>query len=101
MLFSQDRSKSILAFAQPILLKFFFGNENIKILSKIMNLKKKKIKGLQFLYTVYNVYVMFYYKIPWFYQDFKSENLRFLNLHSVHAAKIRDATLEVMLSPPK
>ena len=65
-----------------------------------MNLKKKK-KRLQFLYTIYNVYVMFYYKIPWFYQDFKSENLRFLNLHSVHAAKIRDVTLEVMLSPPK
>ena len=63
--------------------------------------KKKKKKRLQFLYTVYNVYVMFYYKIPWFYQDFKSENLRFLNLHSVHAAKIRDLSLEVMLSPPK
>ena len=23
----------------------------------------------------YNVYVMFYYKITWFYQDLKSENL--------------------------
>ena len=30
---------------------------------------------------------MFYYKIPWFYQDFKSENLYFLNLYSVHLAR--------------
>ena len=30
-----------LAFAQPILLKFLFQNENIKIISKIVNLKKK------------------------------------------------------------
>ena len=36
-----------------------------------MNLKKKI---LQFLY---NVYVMFYYDISWFYQDFESENLFF------------------------
>ena len=31
---------------------------------------------------------MFYKEIPWFYQDIKSENLCFLNLYSVHAAKI-------------
>ena len=24
-----------------------------------------------------NIYVMFYHKIPWFYQDFKSENCVF------------------------
>ena len=31
---------------------------------------------------------MFYYEIPYFNQDFKSENLSFLNLYSVHAARI-------------
>ena len=59
-----------------------------KIISKIVNHKKKK--KLKFSYTVYNIYVMFYYEIPWFYQDFKSENLCFLNLYSVHAAGILD-----------
>ena len=47
------------------------------------------------------VYVRFYYKIPWFYQDFKSENFSFLNLHSVHAARILDQSLEVILNPSK
>ena len=50
---------------------------------------------------IYNVYVMFYYKILWFYQDFKSGNLRFLNLYSVDAARILELLLEVILSPPK
>ena len=45
--------------------------------------------------------LMFYCKIPWFYQDFKSENLYFLNLYSVHTARILDLSLEIMLSPPK
>ena len=44
---------------------------------------------------------MFYYKIPWFSEDFKSENLRFLNLYLVHAARILDLSLEIRLSPPK
>ena len=43
---------------------------------------------------------MFYYEIPWFYQDFKSKNLYFLNLYSVHAARILDL-LEVILGPLK
>ena len=30
---------------------------------------------------------MFYYEIPWFYEDFKKENLCFLNLYAVHPAK--------------
>ena len=29
---------------------------------------------------------MFYNEIQWFYLDFKSENLFFINLYSVHAA---------------
>ena len=44
---------------------------------------------------------MFYYEIQWFYQDVKNENLCFLNLYSVHAVRILDLSLEVMLSPPK
>ena len=44
---------------------------------------------------------MFYYEIPGFYRDFKGENLWFLNLYSVHAARILDLSLEIMLSPPK
>ena len=44
---------------------------------------------------------MFYCQISWFYQDFKSENLCFLNLHSVRTAKMLDLPLEIMLSPPK
>ena len=47
------------------------------------------------------VYVMFYYEILWFYQDFKTENLCFLNMHSVHAARILDLPLEIVLIPPK
>ena len=43
---------------------------------------------------------MFYYEIPWFYQDFKSKNLCFLNLCSVHATRILSLSLEVTLSPP-
>ena len=44
---------------------------------------------------------MFYFEIPWFYQDFKSENLCFLNLYSVRTAKILDLSLEIKSSPPK
>ena len=35
---------------------------------------QKKKKKIQFSF---NVYLMFYYEILWFYQDFKSENLCF------------------------
>ena len=35
---------------------------------------------------------MFHYKILWFYQDFKSENLPFLNLYSVQTARIPQNT---------
>ena len=45
------------------------------------------------------VYVMCYYEILWFYQDFKKENLCFLNLSSVYAATILGLSLEIMLSP--
>ena len=60
--------------------------------------KKKKKKKLQFSC---NIYVIFYSEIWWFYQDFKNENLSFLNLYSVHTATIQDLSLEIMLIPPK
>ena len=41
------------------------------------------------------------FRPPWFYQDFKSGNMYFLNLYSVHAARTLDLSLEIMLSPPK
>ena len=66
--------------------------------NNLKNLKKKKKKKLQFSCTIY---VIFYSEIWWFYQDFKNENLCFLNLYSVHTAKIQDLSLEIMLSPPK
>ena len=72
---------------------FKIQNKNIKIISKLVNLKKNI---LQFSC---NVYVMFYYEISWFYQHVKSGNLWFLNMYSVHGAKILDLSLEIMLSP--
>ena len=43
---------------------------------------------------------MFYYEILWIYHNFKSENLCFLNLYRVHAVRILDLSLEVMLVLP-
>ena len=62
--------------------------------------KSQKLSISKRTFTII-IYIMFYYKIPWFCQDFKSENLWFLNLYSVHAARILDLSLEIMLSPPK
>ena len=62
---------------------YFFQNGNIKNNFKIRESKKKKKET-----NKKNVYVMFYYEIHWFYQDFKSENQCFLNLYSVHVARI-------------
>ena len=44
MLFGYDQPKSNLGFAEPILLNLFLQNENIKLISKLVNLKKKKKK---------------------------------------------------------
>ena len=44
---------------------------------------------------------MFYYEIPWFYRDFKSENLCFLILYPVHAVRILDLSLKMTSRPPK
>ena len=44
-------------------------SENIKIISKMVNPKR----NIHINFTV----LMFYYKILWFYQDFKSKNLCF------------------------
>ena len=61
-----------------------------------MNLK------IKLFYNSYTyVYGIFDYEIPWFYQDFKSENLCFLNLNSVHAEGILDLSPDIILSCPK
>ena len=83
-----------------MLWKFLFQNENIKRISKIVNLKKEK-KNILYNSHICYIYLMFHYKIPWFYQDFKSENLWFLNMYSVHEAKILDLSLQIMLNPPR
>ena len=44
---------------------------------------------------------MIYLEISWFYQDFKSENLCYLNMYLIHAARILGLSLKIMLSPPK
>ena len=44
-------------------IRFYVQSENMKIILKIMDLKKKKKKILQFSYTVY-VFVIFYKKNP-------------------------------------
>ena len=44
---------------------------------------------------------MFYYKILWFHQDFKSENVFLLDLYSAHPAIILYLSLEIMFSFPK
>ena len=44
---------------------------------------------------------MFYYEIPWFYQDFKKQNMCFLNLYAVHPVRMLSLSLEVMLIVPK
>ena len=62
-----------------------------------MNLKKNLFHKSH----IYNIYVMFYYETTWFYQNFKNENLCFLNQYSVDAARILHLSLEVMLSTPK
>ena len=79
---------------QPIFFSFKFSE---------WKYKHKNIESQEKNYNAHvcDVYVMFYYKIPWFYQDFKSEDLCFLNVYSVHAAKILDLSLEIMLSPLK
>ena len=78
-------------------LKIFFQNENIKVISKTVDLKKKYSTIL----NICNMSVMFYYKTPFIYQDFKNENLYFLNLYSIHAVKILNLSLEVMFSLSK
>ena len=40
---------------------------------------------------------MFYYEIPWFYRDFKKENLFFKS----EPVRMLSLSLEVMLIPPK
>ena len=64
---------------------------------------KNNLRNCELFYHshIYTVSVIFFFKTQWFYQGSKSENLCFLNLFSVHAARTLDLSLEIMLSPPK
>ena len=70
-----------------------------KFLFIMSSLKIFKIFWFYNIFQSSYVYVMCYYEILWFYQDFKKENLCFLNLYSVYAATILGLSLEIMLSP--
>ena len=90
----------------PVLKNIYKWSQKSWILRKKINKQNKQTNKLTknnrfYNSHIYNVYVMFYYEIPWFYQIFKSENLYFLNLYPVHAAKILNLSLEVMLNPLK
>ena len=68
------------------------------------NLKNRECQKkyiLQFSYTVYNVYVMFYISYSRGFTKIFNVKICFLNLYSVHASRILDLSLEVILSPPK
>ena len=80
-----------MAFAQTYSIKVVVSENK-----KIVNLKKNISRIFD-----YYVYVMLYYKILWFDQDFKSENLCFLNLYPVYAARILELSLEIISNPSK
>ena len=63
--------------------------------------QKKKDTILISHILLYNVYmficfIMFYYKDPWFYQDFKIEKLCLINLNSFHARGILNLSCKVL-----
>ena len=64
-----------------------------------LSLKKQAWNCPDSFILLYYFYVMLYYKIRWFHQDFKSENLCFLILYSVHAARILDLLLACYVLP--
>ena len=69
----------------------------MKIISKIVNLKKK-YSNTQILKqtTFMQCFATKSDGGPMFYQDFKNENICFLNLYySVHATRIPDLSLEI------
>ena len=78
--------------------KIFVLKQKYKNYPKIISDQSQKI-----FYSshIYNVYVIFYYEIPWFYQDFRSKNPCFLNPYSGHVARILNISLEIMLCLPK
>ena len=83
-------------FCRTYSFKILVSEQKYKNNLKNFESQKKKKKKMFYHSHIYNTYVMFYYEIPWFYQDFKSENLC-----SVHAGRILDLSLEIMFSPPK
>ena len=61
-----------MSFAQPIILTFLIENENIKINSKIINVKKAKKRKMQFSYTCLCHVVCYVYVYVCAYYFFKS-----------------------------
>ena len=43
---------------------------------------------------------MLYYEIPWFYEDFKSENLCFLNLYAERILDLSQNTFKILKTFP-
>ena len=74
--------------------KIFISERKYK--NNLKNREPQKIYIIQFSYTCL---CNFYYEILWFYQYFKSEHLCFLNLYSVHTARMLDLSLEVIVKP--
>ena len=97
MLLRHDQSKKQSGFSKCYSFKILVSEQKYK--NNLKNLEYEK--NIFYSSHIYNVYVIFYQEIPWFYQGFQSENLCFSNLYSAHAARILDLLLEAMLSPPK
>ena len=80
-------------------IRCYFNTINLKQ-SIFCTTNSFNLKKIYFSSILMYVYAVFYYQIQWLYQDFKSENLCFLN-RSIHAARILDLSLEIMQCPPK
>ena len=56
-------------------MKILVSEQKYKKNLKNCESQKRKKKHILYNSHICYIYLMFYYKIPWFYQDFKSENL--------------------------
>ena len=91
MLFRHNQSKNNLAFAQPVISKFLFENENIQNIkrnSKVVNLKKEEQCNFQ-IYVYVMLHIICMLRLCRCMLR-KSESLCFSNLYPVHAERILD-----------
>ena len=63
-----------------------------KYKNNLINCESQKQNLLQFSYILYNIYVMFYYKIFWFCQDLKVKICAFKSVLSSHRENSGPAT---------